>query len=86
MEDYFVLTPDDAGHVDFVLGAAWSTRMREVFLESAADGLVVNYTAGFIGADIKFVRDLPLRRMNVLDRGIIDLTPGHDLAATLEEF
>lgn len=60
--------------------------MRRAFLDSGADGLVVNYARGFVGSDIDFVRDLPLRRLDILDRGITDLTPVHDLGSTLEEF
>ncbi|PKW26607.1 amino acid adenylation domain-containing protein [Phycicoccus duodecadis] len=52
---------------------------------SGADGLVANYARGFVGSDIEFVRDLPLRRLDILDRGITDLTPVHNLGSTLEE-
>lgn len=60
--------------------------MRQAFLKSGADGLVANYARGFVGSDVEFVRELPLRRLDLLDRGITDLTPVHDLGSTLEEF
>ena len=81
----FALVRDDRGRTDFDLYTAWSPRIREAYLSSGADGLIANYARGFVGADIEFVRDLPLRRLDLLDRGITDLTPLHDLGATLEE-
>jgi hypothetical protein len=60
--------------------------MRQAFFGSGADGLVANYARGFVGSDIEFVRDLPLRRLDILHRGITDLTPVHDLGSTLGEF
>lgn len=84
-EPGFVVIQDEAGRTDFDLHAKWSPAIHRAFLRSGADGLVANYARGFVGSDIEFVRDLPLRRLNVLDRGITDLTPVHDLGSTLEE-
>lgn len=81
----YSLVRDDRGRTDFDLHSAWSPRIHEAYLSSGADGLIANYARGFVGADIDFVRDLPLRRFNLLDRGITDLSPIHDLGATLEE-
>lgn len=81
----FVVIRDEAGRADFDLHAPWSPAIRRAFFRSGADGLVANYARGFVGSDIEFVRDLPLRRLNILDRGITDLTPVHDLGSTLEE-
>lgn len=81
----FELIKDAQGRVDFDMHAAWSPQMRDAFLGSGADGLVANYARGFVGADINFVRDLRLKRLDLLDRGITDLTPVHDLGSTLEE-
>lgn len=81
----FVLSQNSAGQLDFVVEAAWSPALRDAFESSGADGLVANYAIGFQGRDIDFVRDLPLRRLTLLDRGISDLTPIHDLGGTLEE-
>ena len=85
VSDDFALVRDDKGRLDFDLHTAWSPRIREAYRSSGADGLIANYARGFVGADIEFIRDLPLRRFNLLHRGITDLTPVHDLAATLEE-
>jgi hypothetical protein len=81
----FVVNEDAAGRLDFDVQAKWSPALRDAFMSSGADGLVANYARGFSGRDIDFVRDLPLRRLNVLDRGITDLTSIHDLGSTLEE-
>lgn len=85
MKPPFALIRDEGGRVTFDLYAGWSPAIRRAFLSSDADGLVANYARGFVGSSIEFVRDLPLRRLDVLDRGITDLTPIHDLGATLEE-
>jgi Leucine-rich repeat (LRR) protein len=81
----FVVSQDAGGRLDFVVQAAWSSALRDAFESSGADGLVANYAIGFQGRDIDFVRDLTLRRLNLLDRGISDLTPIHDLGSSLEE-
>ncbi len=85
MDPEFVVTRHEAGRLDFDVRAEWSPRIRTAFFASGADGLVANYARGFVGRDLDFVRELPLRRLNVLGRGITDLTPVHDLAGTLEE-
>jgi internalin A len=81
----FVVNEDAAGRLDFDLQTEWSPALRDAFLDSGADGLVANYARGFGGRDIDFVRDLPLRRLDVLHRAIADLTPIHDLGGSLEE-
>ncbi|GAA4124770.1 hypothetical protein GCM10022415_31150 [Knoellia locipacati] len=85
MSSGYVVTEDVAGRVDFDVRAEWSPVLRDAFMGSGADGLIANYARGFSGRDINFVRDLPLRRLNILDRGISDLTPIHDLGGSLEE-
>lgn len=86
MQPRFAITHDGLGRADFDLHGGWSPAMRQAFLNSGADGLVANYARGFVSSDIGFVRDLPLRRLTILHRGITDLTPVHDLGSTLEEF
>jgi hypothetical protein len=81
----YAVIRDENGRADFDLYTGWSPAIRRAFFSSRADGLVANYARGFVGSDVEFVRDLPLRRLNILDRGITDLTPVHDLASTLEE-
>lgn len=81
----FVVSPDDAGRLDFDLRSAWAPRISDAFMSSGADGLVANYARGFVGRDLDFIRDLPLQRLNVLARTIRDLSPIYDLAGSLEE-
>ncbi len=81
----YVVTSDDAGRIDFDLQSAWSAQTRQAFMASGADGLVLNYARGFIGHDLEFIRDLHLRRLNVLARTIRDLSPIYGLSATLAE-
>lgn len=85
MANGFVLTEDHAGRLDFDVHSAWSPGMRKKFLASGADGLVANYARGFVGHDLEFVRDLPLRRLDVLARTVTDLSPIYGLADTLQE-
>lgn len=85
MNPGFVVSQDAGGRLDFDVQSEWSSALQDAFITSGADGLVANYARGFSGRDIDFVRGLPLRRLNVLDRGLSDLTPIHDLGSTLEE-
>ena len=85
MSSGFEIVEDAAGRLDFDVQAQWSSALHDAFINSGADGLVANYARGFSGRDLDFVRHLPLRRLNVLDRGIADLTPVHDLGNSLEE-
>jgi hypothetical protein len=85
MQAGFVLEHDRDGRLDFDLRSAWSPAIRDAFVHSGADGLIANYARGFVGHDLDFIRDLPLRRLNVLARTIRDLSPIYDLSATLEE-
>jgi hypothetical protein len=75
----FAVIRDAGGRTDFDLYARWSPALRRAFFDSGPDGLVANSARGFTGTAIEFVRDLPLRRLHILDRGITDLTPLHDL-------
>lgn len=45
----------------------------------------IGYARVFVRSDIEFVRDLPLRRLDILDRRITDLTPVHDFGSSLVE-
>jgi internalin A len=81
----YALVRDERGHLDFDLRTRWSPRLHRAFTRSRADGLVLNYARGFIGHDLEFIRDLPLKRLNVLARTIRDLAPVYDLADSLTE-
>lgn len=78
----FILEETPEG-VDLVLTAAWSPAAEACLVEGRADGLVLNRARGFQEADLMFVRGLPIRRLNVLARGMKDLSPVYDLAGGL---
>ncbi|QGN59040.1 hypothetical protein [Nostocoides sp. HKS02] len=85
MSSGFEIVEDAAGRLDFDVQTEWTPALHDAFIKSGADGLVANYARGFEGPGLDFVGRLPLRRLNVLDRGISDLTPIHDLGNSLEE-
>lgn len=45
---------------------------------------MANYARGFVGRDLRFVSDLPLRGLDILAPTIDDLAPVHELGETLE--
>ena len=65
---------------DLILTGAWSQVAAVPFIEGRADGLVLNYTAGFKEPDLAFLVGLPVRRLQILDRTITDLSPVYGLA------
>jgi len=68
-----------------VVTGVWSGAAAEALSRGEADGLVVNYARGFCGKDLEFLDDgLGVRRLNLLDRGISDLSPISRLAGSLE--
>ncbi len=62
------------------------TRDTEVALDRPdVDGVWLNYARGFCEPDLQFVEHWPIRRLDVLDRKLVDLTPLQRLADTLED-
>lgn len=78
----FQLVDTPAG-TDLLLTGAWSPAAAAALLEGRADGLVLNYTAGFKEPDLAFFAGLPIRRLQVLDRTVTDLSPVYGLADCL---
>lgn len=72
------------GGVEFELLGPWSPEAAAAFRDCGADGLVANYARGFVARDLRFLAELPLRRLDILARTIDDLGPVHRLGATLE--
>ncbi|MDQ6804977.1 MAG: hypothetical protein M3065_08395 [Actinomycetota bacterium] len=71
--------------VSLVVTGRWSAQADEVLKRGAADGLVLNYARGFCEPDLEFLDGAwALRRLDVLDRTIRDLSPIGRLADTLE--
>jgi hypothetical protein len=62
-----------------------STDAAAEVLARGVDTLTVNYARGFSGGNLEFLEAWSIRRLNVLDRGIGDLSPIARLAGSLEE-
>lgn len=73
----------DEGRTLVVTGP-WSDDAGNLLSSGEVDGLRLNYALGFEGFDIEFLDAWPIRRLDLLDRGIRDLTPISRLADTLE--
>ena len=81
----FRLESAHGGGTDLVVTGEWTPAARRAIEDGRADGLVLNYAKGFRGESIDFIRDLPIRKLDLLARWIDDLTPIHSLAPTLTE-
>lgn len=69
-----------------VVTGAWSPEAAESLRRGEGDGLVLNYARGFSDHNLEFLDDAwGLRRLDVLDRAIEDLTPIGRLARSLED-
>lgn len=53
-------------------------------MSGEADGLVLNYAHGFQQPSLEFLDEWPIRRLDVLDRKLTDLTPLARLGPTLQ--
>jgi hypothetical protein len=63
----------------------WAPEAADALRRGEADGLVLNYARGFTEGGLEFLApELPIRRLDVLDRGISDLGPIERLADSLE--
>jgi hypothetical protein len=84
-ETRYVLEDSPEGRSLVVVGP-WSKDAAAALARGEADGLVLNYARGFSGAGLDFLDDdLGIRRLDVLDRGITDLTPIARLGDSLED-
>lgn len=69
-----------------VVTGAWSPEAAESLRRGEADGLVLNYARGFTEHSLDFLDSAwGLRRLDVLDRSIEDLTPIGRLRESLED-
>lgn len=69
--------------IDLVVTGDWTPRAAAALRDGQADGLVLNYARGFRERDLSFLRGLPVRRLQLLARTIKNLSPVHDLGASL---
>jgi hypothetical protein len=80
----YVLEESPEGRSVVVTGS-WTAEAGEVLRRGEADGLVLNYARGFKQGGLDFLTpDLPVRRLDVLDRSISDLAPIQRLDGSLE--
>ena len=82
---------DPGLHVEQVNGGAtlvvtdsWSRQAERVLDSGRVDGLYLNYAKGFKSTDLAFIRPWPLKRLDILDRTVTDVTPIYALASPLE--
>lgn len=81
----FRLEPARGGGTDLVVTGEWTPAARRAIEDGRADGLVLNYAKGFRGESIDFIRDLPIRKLDLLARWIDDLGPIHSIGSSLRE-
>jgi internalin A len=82
-----------AGHVieetpegwALVVTGPWSKDTAKPLARGDVDGLVLNYARGFVERSLEFLDSWPIRRLNVLDRGLSDLEPLRKLGGSLEQ-
>ncbi|WP_115790161.1 hypothetical protein [Arthrobacter silvisoli] len=70
--------------VDLVVTGDWSRKAEAYLIKGRATGLVLNYARGFREKDLSFVKELPVRRLDLLARTITDLSPIYSVADHLE--
>jgi hypothetical protein len=81
----YVLEDTSEGRVMGLTGR-WSRQTEDALARGEADGLVLNYARGFCEANLEFLtRDWSVRRLDLLDRKIVDLEPIGRLGGSLEE-
>jgi hypothetical protein len=81
-EDYVVEnTPDGP---TLIVTGPWTSRIDRLLEAGEADGLTLNYARGFAERDLSFLQSWPLRRLDILDRSLVDLGPIERVAGSLE--
>jgi internalin A len=68
-----------------VVTGNWSSQAEKAVRRGEADVLVLNYALGFGEQSLDFLGEWDIRRLDVLDRSIGDLSPIQRLAGSLEE-
>lgn len=69
-----------------VVTGRWSDQASDALARGEADGLVLNYARGFCEGTLEFIqRSWDIRRLNILDRTIVDLEPLGRLGRSLRE-
>jgi hypothetical protein len=69
----------------FVATDGWTSEAAQALEDSEITGLALSPSAGFAEPDLEFLQSWPLRRLVVLDRRQVDLSPVERLAGSLEQ-
>jgi len=68
-----------------VVTGRWSRQTEDALAHGEADGLVLNHARGFCESNLEFLAPhWNVRRLDVLDRKILDLEPVGRLGGSLE--
>jgi len=81
--DGYVVEDSPEGR-SLVVTGPWSDLTADALRRGDADGLVLNYARGFSEGGLGFLDDWGVRRLKVLDRGIVDLDAIGRLGSSLE--
>lgn len=86
MADAGYVTEETAKGRDLVVTGPWSATAERALRREDADGLVLNYARGFCEDSLGFLDgSWGLRRLKILDRKIVDLSPIGPLRDSLED-
>lgn len=81
----YVLEDTSEGR-SLVVTGRWSRQTEDALTHGEADGLVLNYSRGFCESNLEFLAPhWSVRRLDVLDRKILDLEPVGRLGGSLED-
>jgi len=81
----YVLEDTPEGRTLVVTGR-WSSEAEDALVRGKADGLVLNYARGFCETNLELLAaGLGVRRLDILDRKIVDLEPIGRLCDSLQE-
>jgi internalin A len=80
----YLLEEGETGTTMVVTGP-WTADAASEVQTGRIDGLILNYARGFSAADLDFLEPWPIRRLELLDRQLVDLEPLARLAGSLEE-
>lgn len=69
---------------ELVVTEPWTAQSAKIFEEGRAHRLVLNYALGFNEPNLDFLRGLPIRELEIIDRRLTNLEPIYTLAPTLE--
>jgi hypothetical protein len=69
---------------ELVVTERWTAQAARDFEEGRAYRLVLNYALGFNEPTLDFLRGLPIRELEIIDRRLNNLEPLYSLAPTLE--